>query len=62
MSDGGGIPPEDLGRVFTPLYRADDIPAWGVGETGMGLFIVKTFTQAQHGKIWVDTELGVFYV
>jgi len=56
---GGGIPPEDLGRVFTPLYRAEDVPARGVGDTGMGLFVAKTLTEAQHGKIWVDTELGV---
>jgi signal transduction histidine kinase len=56
---GGGIPPEDLRRVFTPLYRAEDIPARGVGETGMGLFVAKTLTEAQNGRIWVDTELGV---
>jgi signal transduction histidine kinase len=56
---GGGIPPEDLSRIFTPLYRETDVPARGVGETGMGLFIVKTLTEAQNGRIWVDTELGV---
>ena len=56
---GGGIPPEDLPRIFTPLYRETDVPARGVGETGMGLFIVKTLTEAQNGRIWVDTELGV---
>ena len=59
VSDTGeGIPPEDLGRVFTPLYRAEDVPARGVGDTGMGLFIAKTLTEAQNGRIWVDTELG----
>jgi signal transduction histidine kinase len=56
---GGGIPPEDLGRVFTPLYRATDIPARGVGDTGIGLFMAKTFTETQNGRIWLDTELGV---
>jgi signal transduction histidine kinase len=56
---GGGIPPEDLLRVFTPLYREADIPARGVGETGIGLFIVKTLTEAQDGRIWVDTEQGI---
>jgi signal transduction histidine kinase len=56
---GGGIPPEDLPRVFAPLYRETDIPARGVGDTGMGLFIVKTLTEAQNGRIWVNTELGV---
>jgi signal transduction histidine kinase len=56
---GGGIPAEDLRRVFAPLYRAQDIPARGVGDTGMGLFIAKTLTEAQNGRIWVDTEPGV---
>jgi signal transduction histidine kinase len=56
---GGGIPLEDLPRVFAPLYRADDVPARGVGEPGMGLFIAKTLTEAQNGKIWVDTGQGV---
>ena len=55
---GGGIPPEDLRRVFIPLYRAEDVPARGVGDAGMGLFIAKTLTEAQNGRIWVDTELG----
>ena len=56
---GGGIPPEDLRRVFAPLYRSEDVPARGVGDTGMGLFIAKTLTEAQNGRIWVDTEPGV---
>jgi signal transduction histidine kinase len=56
---GGGIPPEDLQRVFAPLFRAEDVPARGVGDTGMGLFIAKTLTEAQNGRIWVDTESGV---
>jgi len=56
---GGGIPAEDLARVFIPLYRVDDVPARGVGDTGMGLFIAKTLTEAQNGRIWVDTEPGV---
>jgi signal transduction histidine kinase len=56
---GGGIPPEDLPRVFTPLYHETDVPARGVGESGIGLFMAKTLTEAQNGRIWVDTELGV---
>jgi signal transduction histidine kinase len=56
---GGGIPAEDLPRVFNPLYRETDVPARGVGESGMGLFIAKMLTEAQNGRIWVETELGV---
>jgi signal transduction histidine kinase len=56
---GGGIPPEDLSRVFTRLYRADNVLIQGVGDTGVGLSIAKTLTEAQRGRIWVETEAGV---
>ena len=60
MTDtGGGIPAEDIGRVFTRLYRADNVLIQGVGDTGVGLSIAKTLTEAQKGRIWVDTQPGV---
>jgi len=55
---GGGIPEEDLPRVFTRLYRADNVLIQGVGDTGVGLSIAKTLTEAQHGRIWVETQPG----
>lgn len=55
---GGGIPPEDIERVFSRLYRADNVLIEGVGDTGVGLSIAKALTEAQGGRIWVDTEAG----
>lgn len=56
---GGGIPTEDMPRVFTRLYRADNVLIQGVGDTGVGLSIAKTLTEAQNGRIWVESEPGV---
>jgi len=55
---GGGIPVEDLPRVFTRLYRADNVLIQGVGDTGVGLSIAKTLTEAQKGRIWVESQAG----
>jgi len=56
---GGGIPASDLPRVFTRLYRAENVLIQGVGDTGVGLSIAKKLTEAQHGRIWVESEQGV---
>ena len=56
---GGGIPSEDIPRVFTRLYRADNVLIQGVGDTGVGLSIAKTLTEAQNGRIWVESETSV---
>jgi len=55
---GGGIPKEDLPRVFSRLYRADNPLIEGVGDTGVGLSIAKSLVETHKGHIWVDTEMG----
>lgn len=56
---GGGIPEEDLPRVFSRVYRASNAVIPGVGDTGVGLTIAETLTQALGGRIWVESEPGV---
>ncbi|MEA3349708.1 MAG: ATP-binding protein [Chloroflexota bacterium] len=56
---GGGISKDDLPRVFSRLYRADNSLIEGIGETGVGLSIVKTLVEAHDGRVWVDTEMGI---
>lgn len=55
---GGGIAPENISRVFTRLYRADNVLIQGVGDTGVGLSIAKSLTEAQNGRIWVESQPG----
>jgi len=55
---GGGIAPQDRPRIFEQFYRADNALISGLGETGVGLAIVKAMVEAHGGQVWVDTELG----
>jgi signal transduction histidine kinase len=60
VSDAGeGIPAEDISRVFMPVNVADYEPITGLGESGMGLSIVKALSEAIGGRVWFDSELGV---
>lgn len=53
---GGGIPPEDLPRLFQRFYRAK-----GTRKTeglGLGLYITRMMVEAHGGRIWVESEPG----
>lgn len=53
---GGGIPPEDLPRLFERFYRGDK--ARVAGGTGLGLAIANEIARAHGGKIEVTSKLG----
>jgi signal transduction histidine kinase len=56
---GGGIAPKDRSRVFQRWYRAGDALIAGLGETGVGLSIVKALVEAHQGRVWIESEMGV---
>jgi signal transduction histidine kinase len=56
---GGGIAEKDIGRVFERFYRAERPLIEGLGETGVGMAIVKSLIEAHNGRVWVESEIGV---
>jgi signal transduction histidine kinase len=56
---GGGIAAEDRERVFERFYRADSALISGLGETGVGLSIVKSLVEAHRGQVWTESEMGI---
>ena len=56
VSDNGiGIPKADLEQIFSSFYRAAN--ATNIQGTGLGLHIVKRFTELMGGSVNIDSEL-----
>ena len=56
---GGGIAPEDQGRVFDRDYRSAHPSITGLGETNMVMPSLKALTETQGGRLWLESEIGV---
>ncbi|MBI2100934.1 MAG: PAS domain S-box protein [Candidatus Vogelbacteria bacterium] len=55
---GYGIPAADQGKIFTKLFRADNIRDKEAEGTGLGLYIVKAVVEEVGGRIWFDSLEG----
>lgn len=56
LDSGGGIPGEDLERIFETAYRGDPARTPRDGGAGLGLSIAKEFVEAHRGEITVRNE------
>jgi len=57
--NGPGISPEHLPLIFERFYRVDKSRDRESGGSGLGLAIARALIEAQGGKIWVESDVGV---
>jgi signal transduction histidine kinase len=57
ISDNGyGIPENQQNKIFTKLFRADNVRDKDTDGTGLGLYIVKSVVENSGGKIWFNSS------
>jgi PAS domain S-box-containing protein len=62
---GYGIPKHQQNKMFSKLFRADNIREKDTEGTGLGLYIIKSIVDNAKGKIWFESKLNkgtTFYV
>ena len=55
---GIGIPGDSLESIFEMFRQADSSKTRTYGGTGVGLYIVKKFTESLHGQVRVESVVG----
>jgi PAS domain S-box-containing protein len=58
QDNGYGIPDNQKSKIFSKLYRADNVRKLDVEGTGLGLYIVKEVVEKMSGKVWFDSTEG----
>jgi len=54
---GIGIPAEDIPKIFTKFFRAQNALKFKTEGSGLGLYIAKNIVRAHGGEMWVESEL-----
>lgn len=57
--DGPGMSADDAQRATERFYRADPSRVRSKGGSGLGMSIVEAIVRAHHGRVEVDSQLGV---
>ncbi len=53
---GYGIPADQQDKIFTKLFRADNVIGKDTEGTGLGLYIAKSIIEQSGGKLWFESE------
>ncbi|MFA6526348.1 MAG: HAMP domain-containing sensor histidine kinase [Candidatus Buchananbacteria bacterium] len=56
--NGYGIPEESKSRIFTKLFRADNVKEKVPLGTGLGLYLSKSLVDKLGGKAWFESKEG----
>ena len=57
ITDSGyGIPQNQQDRIFTKLFRADNVRGRDTEGTGLGLYIAKSIVDNSGGKLWFESK------
>jgi signal transduction histidine kinase len=60
VSDEGiGIKAQEIDKLFNRFYRIESQETHTISGFGIGLYLCAEIIQRHHGKIWVDSEVGV---
>ena len=57
QDSGIGIAPEELPKVFTRFYQASNVGKIKSGGIGVGLALVKAFTEGHGGKVYAESAV-----
>ena len=55
---GIGIPMQQQARIFGRFERADNARAYGIGGTGLGLYLCRELVERHGGRIWFESAEG----
>lgn len=58
LDDGIGIPKNEMDKLYTKFFRAQNVIRFETEGTGLGLFIVKSIVESHGGKILCDSNVG----
>jgi len=54
--NGWGIPESQQKKIFTKLFRADNVRKKDMEGTGLGLYIARAIVKKSGGKIWFESK------